>query len=165
MTEQDFFRQIWRAYDRVTFDDSIKARVINVCFPTRSVKVSMPDGTQDWVRCERIDKHTSQTGAASDEDKVVENMFKELTAADEKIKRQSEEIGRLRETVTKLQESKENRIVNLLTELRRGVMMVKEGLTIKKSKLEQVEMGIKNVEEIVELLKGDTNEQDIDSLD
>lgn len=154
MTEQDFFKQIWRAYDKVTFDDNIKARVINVCFPTRSVKVSMQDGTQDWVRCERIVSHKSQNGTASDEDGVVENMFKELTAADEKIKKQSEEIKRLQENIVRLQESKEHRIMNLLYDLHRSVNEIGEGVTIKKKKLEQVEQGLQGVEEIMELLKG-----------
>ena len=153
MTEQDFFRQIWRAYDKVTFDGNINARVTNVSFPTRSVRVSLSDKTQDWVRCERIDNHTSQTGAETDEDQVVENMFKELQAADEKMKRQSEEINQLKETIAKLQESKEGRIMNLLTELKRGIVMVNEGLTIKKSKMDQVEKGMQTIEEMIELLK------------
>lgn len=163
MTEQDFFRQIWRAYDKVTFDGGIKARVTNVCFSTRSVKVSMTDGEPEWVRCERIDKHTSQTGAPADEDKVVENMFKELMAADEKMKRQTEEINRLKETVSSLQQNKENRILNLLAELKHGLMAINEGLTIKKSKLEDVERGMKTVSEIISLLKGDMS-QDVSSI-
>ena len=32
--------------------------------------------------------------------------------------------------------------MNLLTELKRGVVMVNEGLTIKKSKMDQVEKGM-----------------------
>lgn len=154
MTEQEFYRQIWRAYDKVTFDGNIKARVVNVCFPTLSVRVSMPGGTPEWIRCERIDKHISQSGDPTDEDKVVENMFKELMAADEKIKRQGDEINRLKAVNASLQECKEVRLANILDNLRSGVNMVKEGITIKKAKMEHVEKGMQQIDEIIELLKG-----------
>lgn len=154
MTENEFYRQIWRAYDKVIFDGNIKARVVNVCFSTQSVRVSMFGGTLEWIRCERIDKHISQSGDATDEDKVVENMFKELTAAEEKMKNQSEEINRLKAANASLRESKDVKLANILENLNKCINMVNEGITIKKSKIEHVEKGMQEVEEILELLKG-----------
>lgn len=154
MTEKDFFQQIWRAYDTVTFDgSSIKAQIINVCFPTRSVCVSLPGGFKEWVNCGRIDKHTTRPNEPSNEDQVVENMFKELTAADEKMKRQAEEINRLRTAYNNLQDSRENRLANLLDEVERGLSDINEGLTIKKKKLEQVERGLQSISDLCDAIR------------
>lgn len=158
MTERDFFQQIWRAYDTVTFDGNIKAQVVNVCFPTRSVCVSLPNKIREWVNCERIDKHTTRPNEPSNEDQVVENMFKELSGADEKMHRQSEEIERLKATIEKLKDTNEIRLANLLSETKRGIAILNEGLTIKKSKLEQVENGLQTIESICDSLSNIYNE-------
>lgn len=158
MTERDFFQQIWRAYDTVTFDGNIKAQVVNVCFPTRSVCVSLPNKIREWVNCERIDKHTTRPNEPSNEDQVVENMFKELSGADEKTKRQALEIERLKTTLSQLQETSEIRLANLLSETKHGIALLNEGLTIKKSKLEQVEKGLQTIESLCDSLSSIYNE-------
>ena len=122
MTERDFFQQIWRAYDTVTFDGNIKAQVVNVCFPTRSVCVSLPNKIREWVNCERIDKHTTRPNEPSNED------------------------------------TNEIRLANLLSETKRGIAILNEGLTIKKSKLEQVEKGLQTIESICDTLSNIYNE-------
>ena len=66
MTEQEFVRQVWRAFDTVEIEGGIKSKVLNVCFTTHSVRIRLANGVPDWVRCELIIKHTSGTAETED---------------------------------------------------------------------------------------------------
>ena len=140
MTEKEFFQQVWRPYDTVTLENGIKARVLNVCFPTRSVRIKLPgDGMPDWFRCELIESHTTQDGKGCDDASIIEDLHKQLLDANDRLEILRAENNHLAEKISK----------NYLDDILRSLNLIKEGLTTKKSKIEKVERGLAMVEECV----------------
>lgn len=66
MTEQEFMTQVWRPFDTVEVEGGLKARVLNVCFTTKSVRIPLGNGVADWFKCGQIINHTSATGDPDD---------------------------------------------------------------------------------------------------
>ena len=125
MTEQEFKRQVWRAYDTVEIEGVAKnARVINVGFPSLSVRAAIAPGVTEWFKCDQIVSHKSATGEPDDL-AIIADLHNKLMAANkrnedmqliindqkEKIKNQNlqlqgkptsdEELKKLRKAVNK----------------------------------------------------------------
>lgn len=100
MTEQEFMKQVWRPYDTVTTENGIKGRVNNVCFPTKSVRVMMPDGMPEWFRCGMIAEHKSVTCDPNDI-ALIEDLHNQLMGAQDRISKLEEEKERLTEGLKK----------------------------------------------------------------
>ena len=83
MTEQEFVRQVWRAFDTVEIEGGIKSKVLNVCFTTHSVRIRLANGVPDWVRCELIVKHTSGTAETEDAG-IIEDLHNKLMKAEKR---------------------------------------------------------------------------------
>ena len=121
--------------------EGIKARVQNVCFTTRSVRIKMPgDGMPEWIRCELIEAHTTQKGDACDPATIIEELHYKLLAAQETIEKKTEKIKELEEKVNK----------NYLKDLLCAVNQMKQGLQEKKHKMAQIENGLQMIEGIAE---------------
>lgn len=146
MTEKEFITHVWRPYDVVSIEGiADRLRVINVCFNTRSVRVKMPgDGMAEWFHCELILSHTTQRGEAADDAAIIEELNNLILKADDII------IG-LRNENKQLQE-KLSGGNNYEADILRCLNMIKEGLTEKKKKIEKVENGLLEIQNIIRRL-------------
>ena len=61
MTEQEFIRQVWRPYDKITTAEGVPGKVLGVSFTTKSVRAFI-SGAPEWVKCELIETHTTGKG-------------------------------------------------------------------------------------------------------
>ena len=145
MTEKEFLSEVWRAHDIVLTSEGIKARVQNVCFTTRSVRIKMPgDGLPEWIRCELIEAHTTQKGDACDPATIIEELHYKLLAAQETIEKKTEKIKELEEKVNK----------NHLKDLLCALNLMKQGLQEKKHKMAQIENGLQMIDDVIAKLNG-----------
>ena len=84
MTEQEFKRQVWRAYDTVEIEGVAKnARVINVGFPSLSVRAAIAPGVTEWFKCDQIVSHKSATGEPDDL-AIIADLHNKLMAANKR---------------------------------------------------------------------------------
>ena len=148
MTEKDFLKQVWRAYDTVELENGIKGRVMNICFSTRSVRVVMPDGNPEWFRFNFVKGHIS-VASEPDDMAIIENLHNKLMDADNKINWLQEEKKRLEE---KLSDNHIEKIKKNLNEL----LMVIDG---KKKRVEKVEKCIEDLNTIISKIEGNEKGQ------
>ena len=137
MTEQEFDQQVWRRFDVVTTDTGIETTVMNVCFSTRSVRIYVKNAPAEWLKCERIAKHTTRKGDTADEGTIIEELHNRILKQDEKIARLENEKAALAEKISR----------NYLGDLLRAVNMMQQGLQEKKHKMEQIDSGLKQIQE------------------
>ena len=138
MTEQEFDTQVWRRFDVVTTDTGIETTVMNVCFSTRSVRIFVKNAPPEWLKCERIEKHTTRKGDTADEGTIIEEMHNRILKQDDKIVRLEKEKAVLAEKISKSYPS----------EILKAVNAIKEGLTEKKHKIEKSENGLATLDDI-----------------
>ena len=138
MTEQEFDSQVWRRFDVVTTDTGIETTVMNVCFSTRSVRIFVKNAPPEWLKCERIEKHTTHKGDTADEGTIIEELHNRLLAAEDKIVRLQHEKAALAEKISK----------NYLKELLAAVNNMEQGLNVKKKKTEQIENALAQIARI-----------------
>ena len=142
MTEQDFLRQVWRPYDKITTADGVPGKVLGVSFTTKSVRAFI-SGAPEWVSCTLIETHTTGKGADGDDVAIIEELHnKELN--------QSDEINRLREEKKALAEKISK---NYLGDLLRAINTMEQGLREKKHKMEQIESGLKQIQAALEKME------------
>ena len=131
MTEQEFMRQVWRPYDSVEVDGGMKGRVTSVCFPTRSVKVSINKEVHEWFKCEMIVAHSSAAGQ-TDDVAIIEDLHNKLMASNERnnnlqsiVNIQNEKIAKLQEAANEVPEDKNlkkiKKSINTITNTLDGV--------------------------------------------
>ena len=132
MTEQEFDSQVWRRFDLVTTDTEIETTVMNVCFSTRSVRIFVKNAPPEWLPCKRIMTHTTRKGGDADDMALIEELHN-------RVIKQSDEIERLKEERSKLQEKISK---NYLGDILQAVNIMKEGLTERKKKTEKVERAL-----------------------
>ena len=136
MTEQDFLRQVWRPYDKITTADGVPGKVLGVSFTTKSVR-AFNSGAPEWVSCPLIETHTTGKGADGDDVAIIEELHN-------KVLNQSDEINRLREEKKELAEKISK---NYLGDLLRAVNLMEQGLREKKHKLDQIDSGLKQIQD------------------
>ena len=84
MTEQEFKKQVWRAYDTVDIDGvADHARVIAVGFPSLSVRAAVAPGVVEWFKCDQIVAHHSATGSPDDL-AIIEDLQNKWLASDKR---------------------------------------------------------------------------------
>ena len=135
MTEQDFLRQVWRPYDKITTADGVPGKVLGVSFTTKSVRAFI-SGAPEWVSCTLIETHTTGKGADGDDVAIIEELHN-------KVLNQSDEISRLREEKKALAEKISK---NYLGDLLRAVNLMQQGLQEKKHKMEQIDSGLRQIQ-------------------
>ena len=136
MTEQEFDQQVWRRFDNVTTDTGIETTVMNVCFSTRSVRIFVKNAPPEWLKCERIEKHTTRKGGDADDLSVIEELHNRIMKQDGQIERLKNEKAQLQEKISK----------NYLGDLLRAVNLMQQGLQEKKHKMEQIDSGLRQIQ-------------------
>lgn len=144
MTEEQFLRQVWRPYDRITTADGVPGKVIGVSFNTKSVRAFI-SGAPEWVNCTLIETHTTGKGADGDDAAIIENLHNKVLRQDAEIEKLREERKKLDEVISK------NHYGELLT----AVNQIQQGLTIKKSKIEKIESGIGHIYDVLAKMKSE----------
>ena len=127
---------MWRAYDQITTAEGVKGKVLNVCFTTKSVRAFI-SGAPEWVKCELIETHTTGKGGDADDAAIIEELRN-------KVMNQATEIDRLREEKKALAEKISK---NYLGDLLRAVNLMEQGLREKKHKIEQIDSGLKQIQD------------------
>ena len=135
MTEQDFIRQVWRPYDKITTAEGVPGKVLGVSFTTKSVRAFI-SGAPEWVKCELIETHTTGKGADGDDVAIIEELHN-------KVLRQADEIDRLREEKKTLTEKISK---NYLADLLRAMNIIKEGIQEKKNKIAKIDNGLEQIQ-------------------
>lgn len=146
MTEQDFLRQVWRPYDKITTADGVPGKVLGVSFTTKSVRAFI-SGAPEWVSCTLIETHTTGKGADGDDVAIIEELHN-------KVLHQANEIERLRNEKNMLAEKISK---NYLGDLLKAVNQMKQGLHEKKHKMEQIDSGLAQIQATLEKME-QTNE-------
>jgi hypothetical protein len=144
MTEQDFLRQVWRPYDKITTADGVPGKVLGVSFTTKSVRAFI-SGAPEWVSCTLIETHTTGKGADGDDVASIEELHN-------KVLNQSDEINRLREEKKALAEKISK---NYLGDLLRAVNLMEQGLREKKHKMDQIDSGLKQIQDALAKMESD----------
>ena len=144
MTEQDFLRQVWRPYDKITTADGVPGKVLGVSFTTKSVRAFI-SGAPEWVSCTLIETHTTGKGADGDDVAIIEELHN-------KVLNQSDEINRLREEKKALAEKISK---NYLGDLLRAVNLMEQGLREKKHKMDQIDSGLKQIQDALVKMESD----------
>ena len=144
MTEQDFLRQVWRPYDKITTADGVPGKVLGVSFTTKSVRAFI-SGAPEWVSCTLIETHTTGKGADGDDVAIIEELHN-------KVLNQSDEINRLREEKKALAEKISK---NYLGDLLRAVNLMEQGLREKKHKVDQIDSGLKQIQDALAKMESD----------
>jgi hypothetical protein len=142
MTEQDFQKQVWRPYDKITTADGVPGKVLGVSFTTKSVRAFI-SGAPEWVKCDLIETHTTGKGGDADDMTIIEDLHN-------KVLRQSDEIERLKDEKQLLVDKISK---NYLADLLRAMNMVKEGITEKKSKIAKIDNGLTLLQEALEKIE------------
>ena len=135
MTEQEFIRQVWRPYDKITTAEGVPGKVLGVSFTTKSVRAFI-SGAPEWVKCELIATHTTGKGADGDDVAIIEELHN-------KVLRQADEIDRLREEKKTLTEKISK---NYLADLLRAMNIIKEGIQEKKNKIAKIDNGLEQIQ-------------------
>ncbi len=136
MTEQNFQTQHWRMYDQITTADGIRGKVLGVSFTTKSVRAFI-SGAPEWVKCELIESHTSGKGGECDDATIIEQLHGKVIS-------QASEIERLREEKKELADKISR---NYLGDLLKAINIMQQGLQEKKKKMEQIESGLKLIQD------------------
>lgn len=142
MTEQDFLRQVWRPYDKITTADGVPGKVLGVSFTTKSVRAFI-SGAPEWVSCTLIETHTTGKGGDGDDVAIIEELHN-------KVLKQADEIARLQDEKKLLQEKIAK---NYLGDLLRAINTMEQGLREKKHKMEQIESGLSQIQAALEKME------------
>ena len=151
MTEQEFKKQVWRAYDTVEIEDVAKhARVVAVSFATKSVKAAVSPGVTEWFTFDQIVSHTCSTGD-SDDLAIIERLHDALMASNKCnddlqaiLNTQKERIKELNDKLQGKPDSKD------LRKLRTSVDSIY-------STIGSIDHRMKQIDEYLESLKEDNN--------
>ena len=142
MTEQEFLKQVWRPYDKITTADGVPGKVLGVSFTTKSVRAFI-SGAPEWVSCTLIETHTTGKGGDGDDVAIIEELHN-------KVLKQAEEIARLQDDKKLLQEKISK---NYLGDLLRAINTMEQGLREKKHKMEQIESGLSQIQAALEKME------------
>lgn len=151
MTEQEFKKQVWRAYDTVDIEGVANhARVIAVGFPGVSVRAAIAPGVVEWFKCDQIVAHHSATGNPDDL-AIIEDLHNKLMAANKRnddlqqiLNTQQERIKNLNDKLQGKPDSKD------LNKLRTTVASIY-------STIGSIDHRMKQIDEYLESLKEDKN--------
>lgn len=142
MTEKEFVKQNWRAFDMITTGDNIKGKVLGVNFTTKSVRAFI-SGAPEWIRCELIDTHTTGKGENADDLALIED----LTS---KVASQHTEIETLKvENQSMAKKLSKDGICGLLN----LVHCLAQQLSEKKKKVERIESTLQAIESAVKKME------------
>ena len=140
MTEQEFDQQVWRRFDNVTTDTGIETTIMNVCFTTRSVRIFLKNAPPEWLPAKRIVTHTTRKGDIADEGTIIEELHNRIMKQSDEIERLKKEKQALSDKISK----------NYLGDILRAVNLMEQGLRERKHKMEQIDSGMKQIQDAIE---------------
>ena len=149
MTEQEFMKHVWRPYDTVEVVGDITGAVLNVCFPTKSVKVSLTGGAAQWFNCRDIVRHISRTDTPDDMS-IIEDLHSKLMAANKRNDDQQKIIDDYKEKLSDLQQRFGNSSV---TVLRKQVNVLIADLVVKKKLIESIESATTRINDVIDKIE------------
>ena len=136
MTEQEFQTQVWRMYDQITTANGVKGKVLGVSFSTKSVRAYI-SGAPEWVHYDLIETHTTGKGADGDDLALVEELHNKIISLTNQVETLKSEKLLLTDKISK----------NYLSDILRSLNMIKEGITVKKNKIEKIDNGLQMIED------------------
>ena len=140
MTEQEFSKQVWRAYDTVALEGFDKNfRVVAVHFPKYSVRVAIAAGVFEWFKCDQIVSHSSATGNPDDMS-IIEDLHNKLLAANQR----NENLQLIKNT---LEEKLNN---NRIGELRKCINLLNGNLIPKKKTIDRIEQALQRLDDVID---------------
>ena len=142
MTEQEFQKQVWRMYDKITTAEGVPGKVLGVSFTTKSVRAFI-SGAPEWVKCELIETHTTGKGADGDDAAIIEELHNKIMKMEDIIIGLKNEKQQLTDKIGK----------NYLSDILRAVNMMKEGLTEKKNKIAKIDSGLTTLQNALEKME------------
>lgn len=139
MTEQEFQRQVWRPYDRITTAEGVPGKVLGVNFTFKSVRAFI-SGAPEWVKCDLIETHTTGRGGDADDTAIIEELHNKIMSLNNQVETLKSEKLLLTEKMSK------NHAGALLTQ----VNIIGSQLQEKKKRIEKIETSMQLIREIVE---------------
>jgi preprotein translocase subunit YajC len=168
MTNQEFMRQIWRPFDTVELEGGIIGRVTSVCFPTKSVKVTINKDVHDWITHDCIVGHISVTGDPDDL-AVIEDLHDKLMKA-EKLNEDLQVLARNNlaraERAEKLNDELRSeygkmpkvQLIDSIHKLTKAFNVINANTIEKKKTIERLENSLNTIESFVQQLNNLSDE-------
>ena len=138
MTEQEFLKQVWRPYDKITTAEGVPGKVLSVCFSTKSVRAYI-SGAPEWVRCELIETHTTGKGGDGDDCAIIEELHNKVLNLQSTIEGLKVKNKQLTEKLNMISGG----------ELIKNVNLILSQLQEKKKRIEKIETCVSGINEIV----------------
>ena len=149
MTEQEFMKHVWRPYDTVEVIGDITGAVLNVCFPVKSVKISLPGGAAQWFKCRDIVRHISRTDTPDDMS-IIEDLHNKLMAAN---KRNDDQQKIIDDYKKKMEDLKQQASTSSVTTLRKQMNVLIADLVVKKKLIESVESATTRINDVLDKIE------------
>lgn len=144
MTEQEFQKQNWRMYDRITTADGVQGKVIGVSFTTKSVR-ALISGAPEWLHCDLIETHTTAKGGTCDDATIIEELHNRVLGHESRIEKLIAENAELREQASKKFAG------SILTQIN----IIANSLLEKKKRIERIDTAIETIKQLVEKIDKD----------
>lgn len=142
MTEQEFMKHVWRPYDTVEVIGDITGAVLNVCFPVKSVKISLPGGEAQWFMCRDIVQHISRTDTPDDMS-IIEDLHNKLMAAN---KRNDDLQAIVYDLKAKMSNSN-------ISNLSKSVNVLAGNLILKKKTIERIDEAVTRINALLDKIE------------
>ena len=123
-------------YDQITTANGVKGKVLGVSFSTKSVRAYI-SGAPEWVHYDLIETHTTGKGADGDDLALVEELHNKIMSLTNQVETLKSEKLLLTDKISK----------NYLSDILRSLNMIKEGITVKKNKIEKIDNGLQMIED------------------
>ena len=129
-------------YDQITTANGVKGKVLGVSFSTKSVRAYI-SGAPEWVHYDLIETHTTGKGADGDDLALVEELHNKIMSLTNQVETLKSEKLLLTDKISK----------NYLSDILRSLNMIKEGITVKKNKIEKIDNGLQMIEDAMAKMK------------
>ena len=149
MTEQEFMKHVWRPYDTVEVIGDITGAVLNVCFPVKSVKISLPGGAAQWFKCHDIVQHISRTDTPDDMS-IIEDLHNKLMAAN---KRNDDQQKIIDDYKKKMEDLKQRAATSSVATLRKQVNVLIADLVVKKKLIGSIESATARINDVLDRIE------------
>lgn len=129
-------------YDQITTANGVKGKVLGVSFSTKSVRAYI-SGAPEWVHYDLIETHTTGKGSDGDDLALVEELHNKIMSLTNQVETLKSEKLLLTDKISK----------NYLSDILRSLNMIKEGITVKKNKIEKIDNGLQMIEDAMAKMK------------
>ena len=131
-------------YDQITTADGVKGKVLQVAFNTKCVRAYI-SGAPEWIGCDLIDTHTTGKGGDADDAAIIEELHNKIMSLTNQVETLKSEKKLLTDKISK----------NYLGDLLRAVNLMEQGLREKKHKIDQIDSGLKQIQDALAKMESD----------